>query len=101
MAIDFMKPVKTRDGRDVRILCVDGPGLWPVVGIVETWVTCWGVDGRSSSVSGDFNYDLVQAPVRKSAWMAIDRLHDLYETEFDARHYGPAGARYVEVHWEE
>ena len=36
MSIDFSKPVQTRDGRKVRILCTDGPRqCFPVVGFVD------------------------------------------------------------------
>jgi hypothetical protein len=29
------KKYKTRDGRDVRLLCIDGPGEYPVIGIIN------------------------------------------------------------------
>lgn len=32
--LDFSKPVTTRDGRKVRILCTDAPGPFPVVGYI-------------------------------------------------------------------
>ena len=33
--IDWTKPVRTKDGRPVRVLCTDGPGDYPVVGFVD------------------------------------------------------------------
>jgi hypothetical protein len=48
--IDMMKQYQTRDGRAVRILCVDGPDhRFPVVGFVAgDWLdtTRWSSDGR-------------------------------------------------------
>lgn len=32
MTIDLSKKYRTRDGRDVRILCTDAPGEYPVIG---------------------------------------------------------------------
>jgi len=46
--IDITKQYKTRDGRDVRILCVDGPSIHhPVIGIIsgETIPTRWSEHG--------------------------------------------------------
>ena len=33
--IDWTKPVRTKDGRSVRVLCTNGPGKYPVAGYVE------------------------------------------------------------------
>ena len=33
--IDWTKPVRTKDGRAVRVLCTDGPGEYPVVGFID------------------------------------------------------------------
>lgn len=43
--IDMDKKYRTRDGRDVRLLCVDGPGTFPVVGITDGCLETWDVDG--------------------------------------------------------
>jgi hypothetical protein len=48
--IDITKQYKTRDGRDVRILCVDGPNeTYPVIGIIgdEKSVCSWTCQGCS------------------------------------------------------
>lgn len=34
MAIDFNKPVQTRDGRKVRVLCTDAKGDEPIIALV-------------------------------------------------------------------
>lgn len=55
----------TRDGRPVRILCVDGPQPWPVVGIVEgdDFVMRWLADGGAPPSTGQNNpLDLVPVP---------------------------------------
>jgi len=42
--LDLTKPVQTRDGRPVRILCDNMKGLYPIVGLV-TYVTTVDGDG--------------------------------------------------------
>jgi len=65
MTIDFTKPVQTRDGRKVRILCTDRQGEKPVVGLAaerdgSDSIFAWSADGRH--LHGCPNLDLVQAP---------------------------------------
>lgn len=45
--IDMNKRYRTRDGRDVRILCTDGPGPRPVIGIIDgsRGPAHWSADG--------------------------------------------------------
>ena len=43
--IDFNKPVQTKSGRAVRILCTDAPGVSSVIGLLESkevmrWLVC-------------------------------------------------------------
>lgn len=45
MKISMDKKYRTRDGHDVRLLCVDGPGTFPVVGIADGCLETWDVDG--------------------------------------------------------
>ena len=49
--ISMDKKYRTRDGRDVRLLCVDGPEDYPVIGIVagDKRAECW--------TSGGLSYD--------------------------------------------
>ncbi len=35
VAVDFTKPVQTRDGRKVRLLCVDASNTSPIIGLVR------------------------------------------------------------------
>ena len=71
--IDFTKPVQTKDGRSVRILCTDANSPYPIVGLVNgvsdseggcEYVLSWTRDGVISNVPGDDSVDLVNAPHR-------------------------------------
>lgn len=89
--ISMDKKYKTRDGRDVRILCVDGPSdECPVIGIVlgAGGVAYWGVDGRK--VAGVFpgareDNDLVEVKPKYVRWVNV------YRHEFsDGIYFGDA-----------
>ena len=43
--IDFNKPVQTKSGRAVRILCTDAPDAMPVIGLVGDELIRWSADG--------------------------------------------------------
>lgn len=39
--------VKTRDGREVKILCVDAPGAFPIIGFMaDGFPSCWTLNGQ-------------------------------------------------------
>ena len=62
-SLDLTKPVQTRDGRKVRVLCTDGPGDLPVVGFIEGNVTTtqWPVGGEY--YGGELrDFDLINTP---------------------------------------
>ena len=72
MTLDLTKPITTRDGRAVRILCMDGPGSRPIVGIIGQHVCCWFENGSY------FEYrtnpqanDLINPPVKRRGWVNI------------------------------
>ena len=67
--IEMGKQYQTRDGRAVRILCVDGPGSQPVVGIIEgeDSLDTWNMDGTWGTRSD--SWDLVPVPVKHEATM--------------------------------
>jgi hypothetical protein len=77
MAIDWTKPVQTRDGRKVRVLCTDAPGSqYPVIGLIEgdgdpeTW-TIGGVYAANGATS---NLDIINAPepaVTLTRWVNV------------------------------
>jgi len=72
MALDFTKPVQTRNGRKVRILCTDRKdvtGKYSVCGLVlnenglESFCT-WRLDGGIGACDGPNPIDIIQAPIR-------------------------------------
>ena len=81
--IDWTKPVQTRDGRKVRVLCTDAPGDFPVVGIVEAgdidgaYVSSWRKNGRLSLTDDEcyqYTHDLSnvpEPPVTIKRWVNI------------------------------
>jgi len=71
------KKYKTRDGRDVRVLCVDADNEhFPVIGIVHGYACNFSRDGKWSetmSASGDSPRDLIEQPEEKTVWLEIFR----------------------------
>lgn len=64
MKVTMGNEYRTRDGKSVRLLCVDGPKDRPVVGIVKhpngtDIVTCWASDGSIHSPDRKHDWDLV------------------------------------------
>lgn len=74
MTIDFTKPVQTRDGRKVRIICTDGPKGRPIVGIKEdSDVMCWASDGMHCGLP-PCDSDLLNAPpVKHVRYVSFDK----------------------------
>lgn len=92
-AIDFTKPVQTRDGLKVRILCTDAASLpgFPVVGLVQNedgseYPETWRLDGKvlnDDEVS--MPRDLVQA--KQKGWINIyplPSIHDQFAADCSA-----------------
>lgn len=68
--VDFTKPVTTRDGRPVRILCTDRKGTdHPVVGLVESKdceeLLHWTSSGFYNRFETRTALDLINPPVKK------------------------------------
>jgi hypothetical protein len=88
--ISMDKKYKTRDGRDVRLLCVDGVGHYPVVGYVVDVLTVWKDDGFNC-IAGN---ELVEVKDRikrfltiyKSKYSTADFTYSL-KTSRDESHY--------------
>lgn len=64
--LDLTKPVQTRDGHPVRILCTDRKGKYPVVGLVisnydDDFIRCWPVSG-SYDLDRLQHLDLINVP---------------------------------------
>lgn len=73
--IDFNKPVQTRDGRKVRILCTDGQHpIFPIVGFIgdEADVYEWTRDGAYNDQSfRQEDVDIINVPERVERWLNI------------------------------
>lgn len=74
MNIDFTKPVQTRDGRAVRILCTDRTGSnRSIVGLVVCWdgtdiLYEWFTDGgvtQSRATGRQYPDDLINVPQKR------------------------------------
>lgn len=66
MTVDFSKPIQTRVGHPVRILCTDRKDeAYPVVGLVlegdQEHLKSWTVDGAYYTGRTD-DFDLIQVP---------------------------------------
>lgn len=78
--IDWTKPVRTKDGRAVRVLCTDGPGSYPVAGYIagDTNPRSWTLDGYFHINARDITLDLENAPqrIQREYWVNVykDRL---------------------------
>lgn len=80
MTIDINKKYKTKAGSDVRILCVDRPGAYPIVGLVGTQVRAWSVDGRSASNFADRDLAEVVPTVWRTVGHSVSEQSDVYRT---------------------
>jgi hypothetical protein len=98
MAIDWTKPVQTRDGQKVRVLCTDGPdSQYPVIGLIdggglETW-TIGGVYAANVATS---NLDIINTPdppVTVTRWVNVyPDMERFYRSRDDATfHHGANG----------
>lgn len=103
MTLDFSKPIITRDGRAVRILCTDGPGNEPVIGIVGDSVLSWHKDGKHFVGGGPSGADLINQPVKRRGWANLYKDRNgryvtgerVYDTEEEARMKKGFPGRYV------
>lgn len=79
MGLDLTKPVRTRDGRPVRILCTDANGPAPIFALVKTSdfrddVHRYKADGKLNQIGisrGDDPLDLVNVPETTSVYAAV------------------------------
>ena len=94
--IDFSKPVQTRDGRKVRILCTDMKGDMgdTVVGIIAEGdseeVLTWKTDGVYNRAGDETSCDLINVPETRVVWVNM-YAHDLstsYPSKVHADRHG-------------
>lgn len=64
---------KTASGKNVRILCVDAVGTFPVVGMIEgeDGADCWTRDGFFYTPNKDCGYNLVAVPEIRTVWVNV------------------------------
>lgn len=101
--IDWNKPVQTRDGRKVRVLCTDRVGgLYPVIALVpdeitgEERVRSYTIHGTYSRQHSDSsNMDLVNVPIKGvfTGWVNvyIDTCSKPHRSKMDADFYRTIG----------
>ena len=96
MSIDFTKPLQTRDGRKVRLLCTDRMGAYPVAvwfedGKFVAYYTSEGVNiiGEESPI------DLMNVPeeVTVDTWLNFYDTHPGYCTKEEAIRASGRGRR--------
>lgn len=114
--LDLTKPVQTREGESVRILCTDADtntkgkcllGLYRSKQLNKEYAYIWYEDGRAFSNSPS-SLDLVNVPVKKECWVRVykDRFGDYYPsmTVFptkEAADKSSIGEHTAKVEWEE
>lgn len=66
------RPIVTRDGRSVRIICTDRSGIYPIVALVgeSMEVCCYTKEGKFFSNTQSSN-DLFFAPEKKEGWVKV------------------------------
>ena len=72
--ISMDKKYRTRDGRDVRLLCVDVPNAHhPVVGIIGDIIHAWTKGGKSFSECHQTPSDLIEyhEPDIRTIWVNV------------------------------
>ena len=74
--IDWTKPVRTKDGRAVRVLCTDGPNTtYPVIGIVRGSAATytWSMDGKycMNGISPGLNLENAPQRIQREYWVCV------------------------------
>lgn len=78
MQIDISKKYQTRDGRAVRLLCVDGPSGYPIFGIVGNGYEKWTAAGKytlAQSSNQTDPSDLIESPreIQVRGWIRVQK----------------------------
>lgn len=71
--------VKTRDGSDVRIVCVDAPGIYPIIYIAGVFVLYATAEGKYNFDGPNSQYDLIlpKRVVKETLYVNVYK-HTLY-----------------------
>jgi|GEM_PF-6065764 len=103
--IEMGKRYQTRDGRAVRILCVDSGLDYPIVGIVigdahpETW-TAEGILSYNHATTGK---DLIPVPTKHEGWVVLSSIsrRDCFASFAEAKEFALMACDVVaRVTWE-
>jgi hypothetical protein len=70
MKISMDRKYRTKDGREVRLLCVDAKGYWPVVGLIDGELETWTRDGLAD---GPVTLNLIEyhEPDIRTIWVNV------------------------------
>lgn len=73
--LDLTKPMRPRNGNEVRILCTDGPGDEPIVGFYNGDLLRWSREGFYLGSQSPCHIDLVNVLEKRTVWVFefIDR----------------------------
>lgn len=101
------KPVCTRDGRNVRIICFDRKDVKSIVALVESSnderedVCCYNADGLN--LNNPSVFDLMMLPEKKEGWVNVykERVYDTKEEAVKAKYDGATYVDTVNINWEE
>ena len=100
------KPVCTRDGRKVRIICFDAKGDKPIIALVEMGTAetpnNYPIDGKAVSTK-EASCDLMMLTEKKEGWAKVRKDINLYDTKEEADRKMIGNDEYVtaKVCWEE
>ena len=82
--ISMDKKYRTRDGREVRLLCVDRKGEYPVIGLIDDIIVTW---------TAQYAADLIEVMPEVVRWVNVyptAAMAVVYETrEYAERRSGP------------
>ena len=113
-------PVRTRDGKEARILCFDRIGLHPIVALVkeagDETIFSYNKKGRFSNDGRGCMYDLFMKSAKQKRWINLYKDKDgllfpglnLFESEKEAKDRMESGEKSsrlyyktVKIEWEE
>ena len=109
------RKVVTRDGRNVRILCTDAKGDYPIVALIETlgdfieFVSKFKKNGHFLVGDNDSNLDLFFVPEKYKGWINVykdgDHFYssmDIFKTKDEAETLSCSSCiATVKIEWEE
>ena len=108
------KKVVTRSGKDVRILCTDAKGDFPIIALIDEltdnciYHSVYTKEGHVKPYDIPTRYDLFFASEKREGWINILKndtmFPDIYETQDLAKEYGMHRPDYIDtikIEWEE